>query len=217
MTLEEVKKFLEDNEEGKKWLQSQIDESIEGLQTKNSELIGKNKKLKEERDNYLSENSTLTEKVEELEDMKIKKTDDVKAEVEKVTVKFKKEIEALTGERDAATSRLNKSLIDNGLKDALIAANVDKDHMPLVTAFLKTNNKIDISVDEEDNPRAIIGDKPISDFVTEWANSDSGKKYVVAKDNSGGGANNRSGGGATHEELSKMSPTERLMAARERS
>jgi hypothetical protein len=44
---------------------------------------------------------------------------------------------------------------------------------------------------------ALIGDKPIGDFVKEWTGSDAGKHFVSADNNSGGGANGGGSNGTT--------------------
>jgi hypothetical protein len=65
---------------------------------------------------------------------------------------------------------------------------------------------------------ALIGDKPIGDYVKEWTNSDAGKHFVTADNNSGGGANGggSNGGGAktmTRTEWDGKSHAERAAAA----
>jgi hypothetical protein len=47
--------------------------------------------------------------------------------------------------------------------------------------------QVTIKVDG-DKRIANIGDKPLSDFVGEWAKSDEGKHFVSAPNNAGGGA-----------------------------
>ena len=62
--------------------------------------------------------------------------------------------------------------------------------------------------------KAVVGDKPLNDFMTEWAGAD-GKAFVKAVDNSGAGANgggNQNGG--SNIDTSKMSPTEQMKAGR---
>jgi hypothetical protein len=51
---------------------------------------------------------------------------------------------------------------------------------------------------------ALIGDKPIGDFVKEWTGSDAGKHFVTADNNSGGGAN---GGGNNNSNSKTMTRT----------
>jgi len=65
---------------------------------------------------------------------------------------------------------------------------------------------------EGDSRVAVVGDKPLTDYVSEWAKSDKGKHYVSAPDNKGGGANG--GAGEAHAEgLEKITdPAARLHA-----
>lgn len=57
--------------------------------------------------------------------------------------------------------------------------------MPAVKAMLKQQTSIKA---EGSDYLALMGDKPLSEAVIEWAQSDAGKPFVVAPDNSGGGA-----------------------------
>ena len=62
--------------------------------------------------------------------------------------------------------------------------------------------------------KAVVGDKPLADFMTEWSGTD-GKAFVKAVDNSGAGANGgKSQGGGSQIDVSKLSPTEQMKAGR---
>jgi hypothetical protein len=56
---------------------------------------------------------------------------------------------------------------------------------------------------------ALIGDKPIGDYVKEWTNSDAGKHFIAADNNSGGGAN---GGGNGEPSKQPMTSTQKIAA-----
>jgi hypothetical protein len=45
--------------------------------------------------------------------------------------------------------------------------------------------------------QALIGDKPITDAIKEWASGEQGKHFVLADSNSGGGAGGDGSGGGT--------------------
>lgn len=211
MDIEEVKKFLAEDSKGKKLLAELVEdhEALTGLKTKNADLIASNKKLKKERDDGVTE---ITELKTELEE-KGKGAPDVQAEVEKATKKIMKELETEKTKNGELSTKIQKQIVESGLSDALIKANIAKNHIPAVKALLKSENKIEI--DETDNV-AKIGDKDISTFVTEWAQGDMGKNYVAASQNNGGGANGSKGGTtATNDDILKMSPKQRLTYGRQ--
>lgn len=212
MDLEEIKKFLQTSDEGKAYIESLITEQTEGLKNKNQELLGKNKKFKEERDSALSKITDLEEQNEELEAAKVQKTSDVEAALEKQAKKHQKQVDELTGKLTGSESQIKKLLVDNGLNDALIKANVAKEHIPAVTALLKTTNNIEISSDD-DTPVAMVGDKSLAEYVSEWSQGDMGKLYVSAQDNSGGGAQG-SNGNASAADIANLSPMAKLQMAR---
>jgi DNA repair exonuclease SbcCD ATPase subunit len=215
MDFSEFKAFATDNDEAKTYIQSLIDDATGGLKAKNEELLGKNKKIKEDRDSLRSEVSELSNANEELEELKVQKTSDVQEALEKQKKKFDKEIERLTGDLEGSKGQISKLLIDNGLNDALLKANIAKEHLPAVTALLRTGNNIEISTDEGDSPVAVVGDKQLGEFVSEWSQSDLGKLYVAAADNSGGGAKGSNGqGNASAENMDDMSPMAKLQLAR---
>lgn len=92
---------------------------------------------------------------------------------------------------ESESSFTQKLLVENGLTDALTKVGVTN------PAFLKAVKSTLASqvqlVAEGDTRIAKVGDKPLADFVTEWAKSEEGKYFVSAPANSGGG----SGGGST--------------------
>jgi hypothetical protein len=91
---------------------------------------------------------------------------------------------------DSESGFTSKLLLDNGLTDALVKAGVATPFLPAVKAMLSSQAKIAI---DGDTRKAVIGDKDLSAFVTEWATSDDGKHYIAAPQNNGGGANGGSG------------------------
>jgi hypothetical protein len=103
-----------------------------------------------------------------------------------------KDLTKVTKERDEAAKSLEaetgftqKLLVDNGLSDALVAANVAKQFLPAAKALLA--GQVTLKVDGE-NRVAMVGEKTLADFVGEWAKGEDGKHYVAAPGNSGAGA-----------------------------
>lgn len=170
------------NEDELKALVDELKASNESLANKNKELLGEVKKERnksreidadkyyamiDELENVKSENSKLQG------DLKLKGK-----EFEKLT--------AIIGEKDAT---LQKLIIDDGLNNALVSAGVMPEYMAGAKALLRSQAQL------KDNA-AVIGDKPLADFMTEWAAGD-GKHYIKATTNSGGGAGggSKDGGG----------------------
>jgi hypothetical protein len=78
-----------------------------------------------------------------------------------------------------------KLLVDNGLNDALVSANVAKQFLPAAKALL--SGQVTIKVDGETRV-AMVGDKPLGEFVKTWSQGDDGKHMIAAAVNSGGNA-----------------------------
>lgn len=129
-----------------------------------------------------------------------------------------KDLAKITKERDEAAKSLEgetaftqKLLVDNGLTEALVAANVAKQFLPAAKALLA--GQVTLKVEGE-NRVAMVGDKSLADFVGEWAKGDDGKHYVAAPANGGAGAKpgeKTPGGGKTIDQagFDAMKPVER--------
>lgn len=165
-----------------------MQESIDKLEAKNSELLDEAKKAKAE-----------LRKVKEISPEDVAA---IEAERDKAVADLaeaNKQVKALTGERDKAVKALEteqtftqKLLIQDGLKSALIANGVkDEDFIDSLSA--KFGSSATVKMDGE-NRVAMIGDKNLADHIKEWAGSDAGKKFVAAAVNSGGGALGGKGG-----------------------
>lgn len=169
-------------------IQAQLDElraGNEALQKKNRELLGelkaskaKSKGVEIDPEDY----SNLQHELETLRDQFDKTQKNSVKEIEK----FQKAI----GEKDSA---IQNYLIENGLSDAMLKANVRPEMMPAVKAMLRQQAAIKAEGSEY---VALMGEKPLPEAVLEWAQSDAGKPFVVAPDNSGGGAAGGAAGSA---------------------
>ncbi|API58090.1 hypothetical protein BSL82_01250 [Tardibacter chloracetimidivorans] len=170
-----------------------VAEATEGLEAKNAELLTEKKDLQKK---LRQQQDIKPEDLQAAEDARDKALSDL-AEVQK-------QVKALTTERDKAVKALEtengftqRLLIQDGLKTALLANGVkDEDFIDSLTA--KFSGGASIKVDG-DSRLAMYGDKPLGDFIKEWAASDTGKKFVAAPGNSGGGAGGggQGGGGKT--------------------
>jgi len=97
----------------------------------------------------------------------------------------KAEIEKLQGSLKNKDQALKTYLLDGGLSDALAKAGVKPEYMDAARALLRQQAAIK---EDGENYLAVMGDKPIFDAVKEWASSDTGKHFVAASANSGGGS-----------------------------
>jgi Rad3-related DNA helicase len=130
---------------------------------------------------------------------------------EKDLIKITKERDETVKTLEAETGFTQKLLVDNGLTEALVKANVTKQFLPAVKALLAS--KVTLKVDG-DNRVAMVGDKPLGEFVDSWAKGDDGKHYVAAPANGGGGSNggtSKTGSGKSISQtgFDAMKPSER--------
>ena len=157
-------------------------DSIEALSNKNREVILKNKKLSSQNseinsdDHYkvLDENDSLKEQIKKL-------NHDIKGR--------EKDIAKLSDSNNSLNGNLQSLLIDGGLSDNLSNVGVLPQYMDATKSLLRSQVSI------IDN-KAVVGEKPLNDFMTEWA-GDGGKAFIKAPDSSGGGGQGGQGSGNT--------------------
>ncbi len=125
------------------------------------------------------EHAALQSQVAELTEKLTKSEKSSKSEIEKLTKSL--------SEKDGA---LSKHLIDAGLTDALVKAGVRTELLDAVKALHQSKASINA---KDGTYEALIDGKPLSEFVTTWAQSDQGKHFVAAQQNAGGGS--QGGGG----------------------
>jgi LysM repeat protein len=170
-----------------------IEEATEGLKTKNNELLGKIRKWQKLGDidpvdyqQTISDNERMTGELSAAQKTIKKLTADSEA--------FKKNYEAEAGVT-------HKLIVQNGLTAALIEAKVKPELMKAVVALLSPQATLKA---EGDSRIAVVGDKPLADYVSEWAKSDEGKHYVAAAVNRGGGADGGGNGKGDVKEMTRV-------------
>lgn len=208
-----IKEMLE-SEEGKAAIKAAVEEGTKGLKSKNEELLADLRKQKEERkaaQDALDAEKTAKEEAEAAAASKSGDVEKIKAALE---AKHKKEKDALIAERDQLANERRAEKIDGALNAALAKAGVAPQYLESAFDHIKARNKSEI-VEVDGKSVAQIGGKEITEFVTGWAQGDSGKHFVAAGNNSGGGANGSNGGSKAETDMSKLSPVARLTAARE--
>lgn len=184
-------------------LEEKIAAAIEPLTAKRDELLNEVRKLKAKAkgaDIDPEEHATLQTKVEELTEKLGKAEKTLKTETEKMQKQL--------GEKDGA---LRKLLVDEGLTAAAVKAGVAPHYLDAVKALHSGKTTIEA---KDGAYVALLDGKPIAEALTTWAQSDQGKHFVAAPNNSGGGAQGGNGGkpaGKTikQSELDAMRPAAR--------
>ena len=164
MTIEELEKQVGDLQAEK-----------EAMSAKNKELLSEVKKLKAKNSDAVD-----AEKYAELES----KFDELKSENDKLVKKYDADVKKLNADLSTANGSLNRYLIDAGLSDNLAKAGVKAEFLEAAKALLRGQASLK---DEKGELKAYIADKPISEFVSEWAQKD-GKAFIAAPQGQGGGA-----------------------------
>jgi hypothetical protein len=163
-------------------IKAAVDEATSGLAKKNGELLAELKEARKGKQIDPAELDKLQNKIDELENNLTASQKTIKDQ--------QKAFEQTKAALDSESGFTSKLLLDNGLTDALVKAGVATPFLPAVKAMLSSQAKIAI---DGDTRKAVIGDKDLSTFVTEWATSDDGKHYIAAPQNNGGGASGGSG------------------------
>lgn len=121
------------------------------------------------------------------------KVEELTSQLSKVQKESTKQIETLTKQLSEKEGAVSKYLIDSQLSDSLAKVGVKPEFMEAAKSLLKGQTTVKTDNGEY---QALIGDKGIFDFVKEWSAGDSGKHFVQAPANSGGGAGGDGGSGS---------------------
>lgn len=174
--------------------------SMTALTAKNAELLNEKKAEKTAREAAeakAAEAESAKNTAEQAAATELaKKTGDwsqVKATME---AKHAADLKAITDENAALKAARDKLVVDNGLSEAIDAAGVKPEFKPAVLALLRAQGA---SVEIKDGEfLGKLGDKPISEAVKAFAESDAGKHYV-SSDNTGAGAPGKGNAGTGNE------------------
>lgn len=164
-------------------------DDVEGL-TKNRDAL-KDEKLKAQQEKEKLEKE-LEQLKQSLELGKQKQAEDNgnidelkqlhQAEIESLTKKHNGELKKLTELNESQAKQLHDVIVVGGVTEALTKAGVMPEFFDAAKALL-LQNKAEIV---EGKP--MLGGKLLDDTVNEWAASDTGKHFIKASGNSGGGA-----------------------------
>lgn len=165
--------------------------TLEELQAKVKELSDSNEALAAKNRELLTEVKTFKAKAKGAE-IDPAEHEQLKADLEAAqgTVKtlekkLSTETEKLTKDIQTKDQALQKYLIDGGLSAELAKVGVSPKLVEAAHAYLR--NKVGIKA-KDDDFEVLMGDKPLTDAVKEWAASEQGKAFVLATGNSGGNA-----------------------------
>lgn len=157
-----------------------------GLVQKNAELLEKLGQQKEQGGQSAAELENLR-LFKQNADQKILEEGQQYEEAKQNLIAAHSEELAKANEINASSqAQLRTLLIDSGLSAALDGVNINKDLKAGAVAMLQSGATIT-------EGKAMIGDKSLSDAVKEWSETDAGKAFCMAPNNSGGNAN---GGGS---------------------
>ena len=195
-------------------------EKIEGLTPEQMEAInGLAGGLINKNGDVIGSNTVLKEQVKQLEQAALDAQRKIAEDAGNTAEMHRLDIEAATKNLTTAQEKallletsntelkgnLTKLLIDGGLSDALDRLGVNSALKVGAVAQLRDNAILS-------DGKAMIGDKSLSDGVTEWAASDAGKSYFLAPANNngdgyGGGGNGQAKG------FAEMTMTEKTVLA----
>lgn len=165
------------------------------------------KGLKAKRDELLAKVASGKATAEELEkaQAKLKEIEQRKLEEEEkygeALAMRDKEAQALKADLETKNRELTNQLIDGNLVSALVENNVSGVYLEAAKAMLRNN------VDFKDG-KVVAGDKAVAEYIKEWAESDSGKPFVAAPSNNGGGAPGSKGKTPTNKKWAEYTETE---------
>jgi uncharacterized membrane-anchored protein YjiN (DUF445 family) len=163
-----------------KAIKDAVAKEVEGLKAKNSELLGK-----------LNEAKGYSEKLGEAE-IKLKEIEEERLRASESWTELEARLRNEAAEKEAALKaereNLTSTIVEKEVVSSLAKANVAPHFMDAAMALLKTQVKYA-------DGKVVVGDKALPDYVSEWAASDTGKHFVAAPANKGGGAPGGSGSG----------------------
>jgi hypothetical protein len=189
---------LELPDEVKSQLIEAANKRASGLVTKNEELLGKLNKNKDAAGDKDAELEKLRQLAANVEQEREESKGNYSKALELKEEQYSKQLEALQSQLTQKDSALTSLLIDDGLSRALDGVNINPSLKAGAEAMLKSQAVLS-------EGKAMIGDKSLSDAVKEWADSDVGKNYCLAPNNSGGNANGGSNNTSTNYQGKKFS------------
>ena len=191
-------------------LKAQVDaltKERDALARKTEELLGETKAERERRRAAETAQQEAREEAERQAREAAEKAGDVEALRAQWEAKASRDVAAEREARVAAEGRLNRLVIDAGIRDAMTAANVAPALLRGAMLAFRDGRKIEI---RDDAP--LVDGVPLAQAVTDWAATEEGASYKAATKSNGSGAPGGGNGGGRG--LADMTEAERLELAR---
>jgi hypothetical protein len=171
--------------EEEKEIEGSADDPVKKLSAKVDEILGEKKKLAAKVREYEAAEAERKAEIAKREEEEARN----KGDFEKLLAAEQKRLAEKDTEAGLWKGKFFERELDLNLTQALDAANVKPELRRAAMALLRNEASID------EDGRVTISDKPLSDYMKEWARSDDGKAFI-ANGSAGGGAN---GGGKGNE------------------
>jgi len=158
---------------------NKVDKDKKDLETKLNELNAKFGALAEDEGFSVDEWNRLKAGTGETPEAIKSLQDQHKAAIKTLTDKHTAELTAAQGQITQLDGYINNSLVDNGLKDALLDIGVNPDLLDGAVATLRPKVKVTTN-DQQERVAVVetdIGEVPVADFVKDWS-GDKGKPYI---------------------------------------
>ena len=214
MDLDGLKELLK-TDEGKAEVQKLIDDAVTGatggLRDKNNALINEVKTEREKRREAQSIVDQIKAEKDAVNEAAALKSGDFESIKKAILEKHQTELSALNERLTSKDGQLKSLLIDDGLHTALSKAGVSGAYLDGASALIKSKHKAEV-IDDNGRLLASFDGQAVNDFVAEWTGSDTGKHYVTALVNGGGGSNGASGTGGAGGDNKNMTGTQLISA-----
>lgn len=179
----------------------QINNLAGGLANKNQELLEKLSAKKDQGTASAAELEQLRQFKAQAERQAAEDQKNWKEAERLLKESHQKDLEKMQQQLQQHETTVRTLLIDNGLADALDSVGINPALKAGAVAMLHGQAEIV-------EGQAMIGDKPLSDAVKEWAESDIGKAYTLAPENNGTGSNGGSANVDTNKRFSDYTAAE---------
>lgn len=195
----------------KESLGEEINNATAGLRRTNEKLLTEKKRFAaldkalegmepEEIPTTLEELKAFKAEREKLEREKLESKGQYELLLKRATDKYEADRAALAKQLEAVTRELHETLRDNALKTALSDIRVRDEDRELIESAYRGRAVVK---DLDGRREVLIPDRdglelPIGEYFKTWAQSDQGKRYIKAPDNSGGGARGSAGGNGSN-------------------
>ncbi|MEN9924164.1 MAG: hypothetical protein RL268_290 [Pseudomonadota bacterium] len=175
-----------------------VEKALEGVKSKNSELMDEVKKLKSDLRRTQEITPETLASIEAERDKAVGELTEARKQVGTLTKERDAAAKALETEQSAARTfaldaEVNKAIAEGGVLPALA---------PALMAMVKQGAKTDLV---DGKYAVLIGDKPAGDHIKAFLDTDEGKHFRAAPMNSGGGA---PGSGGTRGDSKTMTRAE---------